>query len=166
MDEPATTQVEGTTTVDGPETAQISIAGDLERAVVMTVADLRGWPQRTLDVRFVCGRVGEQRHVYTGPPLVEVVLAAGPRFDPVIGKDRTRFLVAVTGRDRHVAVVSWGEIDPGYGDGGVLLATCVDGRDLDGEGPQLVVPRDVAGGRYVSQVVSIWAGSAAVLARA
>jgi hypothetical protein len=36
----------------------------------------------------------------------------------------------------------------------------MDGRPLDEDGPHLVVPQDVAGGRYVSRIVSIWVGPA------
>ncbi|WP_067794105.1 hypothetical protein [Actinomadura formosensis] len=56
--------------------------------------------------------------------------------------------------------MSWGEVDPRYGDAGILLATSVDGRPLDAEGPQLVVPGDTAGSRYVSRITSIWTGPA------
>jgi hypothetical protein len=64
----------------------------------------------------------------------------------------------VTGADGHQATPSWGEIDPGYGDAGVLLATEIDDRPLDAEGPRLAVPRDKGGSRYVSQVTEIWIG--------
>ncbi|MGI5324295.1 hypothetical protein [Actinomadura nitritigenes] len=139
---------------------RLRLAGDLERAAPLSVADLRAMPQRIVEAGFACGRLGEQRHVYTGPLLLDVLLAAGPRFDPVIGKDRVRFLIAVTGRDGHTAVMSWGEIDPRYGGGAALLATRVDGRAMDADGPQLVVPGDVAGGRYVSRIATIWTGPA------
>jgi hypothetical protein len=72
------------------------------------------------------------------------MLAARPRFRPVVGKDRVRFLVAVTGHDGHLAVLSWGEIDPRYG------------HPLHTLGPQRVVSGDPAGGRNVSRIASIW----------
>ncbi|MFC4054943.1 molybdopterin-dependent oxidoreductase [Actinomadura syzygii] len=140
--------------------AQVRLTGELERATPLTVADLRAMPQHTMPAKFLCGRLGAQRHEYTGTPLLGVLLAARPRFDPAVRKDRVRFLVTVTGRDGHLAVLSWAEIDPQYGDTTVLLATSVDHHHLDTQGPQLVVPGDAAGGRYVSQITTIWVGPA------
>jgi hypothetical protein len=37
----------------------------------------------------------------------------------------------------------------------VILATEQDGEPLDAEGPRLVVPGDIKGGRYVSGVVGV-----------
>ncbi|GLY88315.1 hypothetical protein [Actinoallomurus iriomotensis] len=65
-------------------------------------------------------------------PIFALLAAAGPRFDPVVTKDRVRFLVAVAGAD----------------------------------GPQLAVPGDLSGGRYVARVTSIWAGVGCVRIRA
>jgi hypothetical protein len=132
----------------------------VERTCVLTVPGLRALPQRTIEAAFGCRRVGAQRHLFQAVPLLEVAIAAGPRFDPDLAKDRLRYLLAVTGRDGHRAVFSWGEIDPRYGAGEALLATSMDGVPLDEDGPHLVVPRDVAGGRCVSRVASIWVGPA------
>jgi hypothetical protein len=101
-----------------------------------------------------------QRHVFEGARLLDVATATRPRFDPMIAKDRVRFLLAVTGRDGHCAVISWGEIDPRYGNNEILLATSMDDRPLDTDGPHLVVPQDVGGGRYISHIESIWVGPA------
>jgi hypothetical protein len=38
----------------------------------------------------------------------------------------------------------------------VLLATSEDGRSLATDGPRLVVPGDIAGGRYVTNVVRVF----------
>jgi hypothetical protein len=61
----------------------------------------------------------------------------------------------VLGRDGHHTVLSWGEIDPELGDTQVLLGLQMDGRDLDEQGPHLVVPGDRSGGRYISRIVEI-----------
>ncbi|MDN3359409.1 molybdopterin-dependent oxidoreductase [Actinomadura sp. DC4] len=137
---------------------RVRLAGDLALPRSHTVAELRDLPQHTVETDFVCARRGPQRHVFTGPLLFDVVSAAGPRFDPVITKDRARYLLAVAGADGHVAVLSWGEIDPRYGRTRALLATWMDGRALDAEGPHLAVPGDLAGGRYISRIVRIWIG--------
>ncbi|MGH8929436.1 MAG: hypothetical protein ACRDZO_02055 [Egibacteraceae bacterium] len=41
-----------------------------------------------------------------------------------------------------------------------MLAVSEDGRGLDAEGPRLVVPGDVKGGRYVTNVIRITVGRA------
>jgi hypothetical protein len=61
---------------------------------------------------------------------------------------------------RYAAIVSWGEIDPGFGANNVLVAYEEDGKDLCTTGPRLVVPGDIKGGRYVSGVVRLQVGRA------
>jgi hypothetical protein len=96
----------------------VRLAGEVAYPRVLTVAGLREFSQHVVEAGFECGRRGVQRHVFEGVLLLDVVTATGPGFDPVIAKDRVRFLLAVTGRDGHCAVVSWGEIDPRYGGAG------------------------------------------------
>lgn len=74
-------------------------------------------------------------------------------------KDRSRFLLAVSGGDGHHSVLSWAELDADFGDSPVLLATRLDGEDLDEAGAQLVVPSDRCGARYVSAVTHVWFGA-------
>ncbi|MEU7513247.1 hypothetical protein AB0B13_14740 [Streptomyces sp. NPDC042898] len=102
---------------------------------------------------------GPQRHSFTGPLLREVVAGTLPDFDPRRRKERSRFLLAVSGGAGHHAVLSWAEIDADFGDAPVLLATRMDDEALDEAGTQLVVPSDRCGARYVSAVTGIWIGS-------
>jgi hypothetical protein len=106
-------------------------------------------------VGFSCRTSGMRRHHFNGPLLVDVARAAEPIFDPSERKDRLRFLISVSGRDGHRTVLSWGEIDPEFGNTPVLLGIQMDGRDLDEQGPHLVVPGDRSGGRYISRIVEI-----------
>lgn len=95
----------------------------------------------------------EQRarhHTFEGPLLREVVADAAPDFDVRRRRDRSRFLLAVTGGDGHHTVLSWGEIDPDFGAVPALLATTLDGVALDLVGSQLVVPTDRCGARATS----------------
>ncbi|MFG2642059.1 hypothetical protein ACGFYP_13960 [Streptomyces sp. NPDC048370] len=89
----------------------------------------------------------------------EVVSGTRPGFDPARRKDRSRFLLAVSGGDGHHTVLSWAEIDADFGDAPMLLATRMDGADLDDAGAQLVVPSDRCGARYISAVTRIWVGT-------
>lgn len=77
---------------------------------------------------------------------------AGPLFDSTIKNDQLRHYVSVSATDGYRALVAYGEIDPGFENKDVLLATSEDGRSLATDGPRLVVPGDISGGRYVSNV--------------
>ncbi|MFI9048599.1 molybdopterin-dependent oxidoreductase [Streptomyces sp. NPDC053427] len=139
------------------------IRGQLDRPLALTVADLRErWVQRRAEVVFDCATNGPQHHTFEGPLLREVLGEARPAFDARRRKDRSRFLLAVTGGDGHHAVLSWAELDVDFGDAPILLATAMDGRALDEAGSQLVVPSDRCGARYISAITGIWVGTCAV----
>ncbi|WP_329612245.1 molybdopterin-dependent oxidoreductase [Streptomyces brevispora] len=143
-----------------PLLAPFALRGDVECPVTLTVQDLRsGWEQHRAEVVFDCATNGPQHHSFEGPLLREVVLDARPVFDARRRKDRSRYLVAVTGGDGHHTVLSWAEIDADFGDVPVLLATRMDGRSLDAAGSQLVVPADRCGARYISAISHVWVGA-------
>jgi DMSO/TMAO reductase YedYZ molybdopterin-dependent catalytic subunit len=139
--------------------AKLMLHGDLDRPATLSVADLRDWEQHRASVTFDCRTNGPQRHEFEGALLRDVVWDAGPGFDAERRKDRSRFLLAVSGGDGHHTVLSWAELDADFGGSPVLLATRLDGEDLDEAGCQLVVPSDRCGARYVSAVTHVWFGS-------
>lgn len=94
-------------------------------------------------------------HHFTGPLLHDVLTDAGPVFDAARRKDRLRFLIAVRGTDGHRALLPWAEIDPDFGRVPVLLAVALDDTLLDRAGPQLVLPQDRCGARYISGIDTI-----------
>ncbi|RAJ59103.1 molybdopterin-dependent oxidoreductase-like protein [Streptomyces sp. Amel2xB2] len=143
-----------------PPAGSFALSGDLAEPSRLTVADLRErFEQHEAEVVFHCATNGPQRHTFSGPLLREVITGARPLFDPRRRKDRSRFMVSVTGGDGHHTVLSWGEIDSDFCDAPVLLATGMDGRDLDLAGSQLVAPWDRCGARYVSAISSVWVGA-------
>jgi hypothetical protein len=135
--------------------AVVELTGAFAGPAAIGVADLLRRPLHQAEVTFACATSGIQRHRFSGPLLHDVVLAAAPGFERRRRKDRAAFLLSVTGADGHHAVLSWGELDPDFADQPVLLATSADGQSLDLCGPQLVVPQDRCGGRYVSGVTRI-----------
>ncbi|KOU35298.1 molybdopterin-dependent oxidoreductase [Streptomyces sp. WM6368] len=141
--------------------AELMLHGDLDRPALLSVADLREWEQHRAEVVFDCATDGPQQHVFEGVLLRDVVTSAGPAFDARRRKDRSRFLLAVSGGDGRHTVLAWAELDADFGDSPVLLATRLDGQDLDASGAQLVVPSDRCGARYVSAVTHVWFGSLA-----
>lgn len=131
------------------------LIGDVVRPQILDVAALGTLPSKTVDVTFKAGS-GTQHHVYTGPLLIDVLAQASPRFDPAIKNDKLRHFISVSASDGYRALVAYGEIDPGFENKDVLLATAEDGRSLATDGPRLVVPGDTSGGRYVSNVVRVF----------
>ncbi|MFJ8012086.1 molybdopterin-dependent oxidoreductase [Streptomyces sp. NPDC096339] len=141
--------------------AKLILHGDLDHPATLSVADLREWRQHRAAVTFDCATNGPQHHVFEGALLHDVILDAGPAFDARRRKDRSRFMLAISGGDGHHSVLSWAELDADFADGPVLLATRLDGEDLDEPGCQLVVPTDRCGARYVSAVTHVWFGALA-----
>jgi DMSO/TMAO reductase YedYZ molybdopterin-dependent catalytic subunit len=133
-----------------------TISGLVETPMTLSVADLQKLPARTVNVTFKSGS-GDQAHTFTGALLSDVLNQAKLKLDPKIKNDQLRFFAVVTANDGYATVISWGEIDPSFGDQPVLLAWQQDGKALTGtSGPvRLVTPGDIKGGRYVTGVVSI-----------
>ena len=120
---------------------------DGTRRVSLSPSTLAALPEETLSVSFE-GPGGVQAHTEMGPPLLDVLAAAGvsPTLDT---------WVAGVGNDNYVATVTPGEELVG---GRPLLVS------LDEDGAALVQPRlvadgDVKGGRYVSDMVDLYAGT-------
>ncbi len=139
------------------------VAGEIGEPVLASTADVEEnlgslpFPARTVTVTFRAGNATEQ-HTFTGVLLYDVITFLVPQFNPAVRNDQLRFYVVATGSDGYQAIVSWGEIHPTFENKGVLLAFIQDGVSLAGSGPRLVVPGDIRGGRYVSDVVSIRVG--------
>ncbi|MFI5532877.1 hypothetical protein ACIA8O_30515 [Kitasatospora sp. NPDC051853] len=140
--------------------AAVRLRGLLDALAELTVAQLRDLPSHRVEARFDCLGSGEQHHGFEGPRLWDVIRTAEPRVDLVGRKQRLRLLLTVTGADGHLAVLSWAEIDPDFGGQQILLATSIDDTPLDTPGPQLVVPADRCGARYVSGITEVWLGPA------
>jgi DMSO/TMAO reductase YedYZ molybdopterin-dependent catalytic subunit len=134
----------------GREDAVI-VRGDVDHRLRLTKADLDALPQVTITVTFQSGST-PQTHTYTGPLLLDVLNAAGPDFDPAVKNDSLSHVVTAVGSDGYEATVAWGEFDPLFEGKKILVATVEDGTPLLDAGPRLVVPGDVRGGRYVSDV--------------
>ena len=139
-------------------TPVVRLHGHLDQPQELTVDQLRRLPAGLAEVTFDCRTSGPQQHTFEGPPLWDVLQAAGPRLGGATRKARLGHLITVTGTDGHFTVLSWAEIDPEFSGQRILLATSIDARPLDADGPQLVVPADVCGARYVSGITAVWVG--------
>lgn len=150
-DSSATTSAAATSVAPVPA-GSLRIDGAVARPKVLTLDDLRKLPARTESVKFGSSK-GDQEHTFVGAPLGEVLAGAQPVTDASAKNPSLRLAVLATGADGYQAVVSWGEFDAEFGGTPVLVAYTEDGRDL--ERPRLVVPGDIKGGRYVSDLTTL-----------
>jgi DMSO/TMAO reductase YedYZ molybdopterin-dependent catalytic subunit len=137
--------------------ATFRVNGRVADPLKLHVDDLRSYPAHDVTVSFSAGGA-PVTHEYVGALLTDVLATAQPTFNPAIKNDSLNYWVSATGADDYSALVSWGEIDPGFGAKQVLLAYEVDGTDLCSAGPTLVVPGDIKGGRYVSTIANVHVG--------
>ena len=100
---------------------------------------------------------------YAGVTLRSLLDAAGGVDVTSAKNDVLSKFVVATGADGYKAVFSLGEIDPKFGAQPVLVASSDTAGQLGPTGSdglaRVVVPGDHAGGRYVSDLVDIHAGS-------
>jgi hypothetical protein len=134
----------------------VVITGELEDRVFLTFEQFEALPLplHNVSVTFQAGQAVEQ-HSFTGFLLYDVLNFLKPQFDPDVKNDKLRFYVSATATDDYQAIVAWGEFDPTFENKAILLAVTQDGESLATEGPRLVVPDDIRGGRYVSLVETI-----------
>ena len=134
-----------------PAFADMLIDGQVSAPRHWSVADLKAQPPVTVETSYLSGH-GEDHARFTGVTLWALLSEAG-----LADKDGKhpdlRHSVLVTGGDGYTVAISFGEFDPEFEDKSVLIAYERDGKPLDG--PQLVMPGDKRGGRYVHDVVHI-----------
>ena len=119
---------------------------DGNHKVTLSAALLARLPSETLTVSFQ-GPGGTQTHTEVGPPLREVLRVAGV-------ESTSNTWVAAVGSDNYVATVTPAE--QLVGGRRLQLSLKEDGVTL--AQPRLVTDGDLKGGRYVSDVVNIYAG--------
>lgn len=141
-----------TPAAEAPAAGTIRLTGDLVAPGEITAAELAALPQQTVDVSFQSGD-GPQQHTETGPALADVIPADALAVDADTRNDLLSFAVLAVGSDGYSAVVAYGDVSADFGNRGLLVAVAEDGAAL--ERPRLVVPGDVRGGRYVSDLVEL-----------
>lgn len=129
----------------------VAITGDIATPSTITPQSLAALPQRTVPVTYSSG-TGDQSRTETGVLLSDVIPPAALK-TTTAKNDLLNFAVVAVGADGYSAVVSYGEVSPDFGNRGIMLATSEDGTPL--ARPRLVVPGDVKGDRYVSDLMSL-----------
>ncbi len=141
----------------GGVSASFTLSGLVSRLGTYDAGTLAGLPATTEAVTYTAaGRPVSA--AFTGVSLWTLLNAVGLMFDPVVKNAELRQYVLATGSDGYEATFSLGELDPRFGGGGAadLVAYAQDGQPLGADSfARLVVPGDLAGGRYVSNLVSL-----------
>lgn len=134
-------------------TTALSVGGEVERPLKLSVADLAKLPRQTIRAK----DHGGKESAYEGVALIEILRLAGVPFgDGLRGKNLALHLI-IEGADGYRAVFALPELDPAFTDRVVLLADRKDGNSLSAsEGPlRIVVPDEKRQARWVRQVTSL-----------
>ncbi|MDQ2805078.1 MAG: hypothetical protein M3Y41_21270 [Pseudomonadota bacterium] len=151
-------QEPGPTGSGGPSSA-FTLSGQVADPGTYAAVTLQALHQDTAETATYMAASGKVTDTYTGVPLWTLLQDAGLVSDPTIKNDVLRDVVVATGSDGYRAVISLGEIDPSFGNQPDLVAYKDTAGQLGPNGAdgfaRLVLPNDQAGGRYVSNLVSL-----------
>jgi len=138
---------------------EATLSGAVADPTIVTPATLSALNQSTTETATYLAGGSPVTDTYTGVSLWTLIQDAGVLTDPSIKNDILRFAVVATGSDGYRAVISLGEIDPMFGNQPDLVAYADTKGQLGPNGSdgalRLVLPGDQAGGRYVSNIVSL-----------
>jgi hypothetical protein len=143
----------------GPGGISLSLSGKIAAPSIVTPVSLAALGQSTTETATYTSGAGQVTDTYTGVSLWTLIQDAGLLTDPTVKNDLLGFAVVATGSDGYRAVISLGEIDPAFGNQPDLVAYADTVGQLGANGAagamRLVLPGDHAGGRYVSNLVSL-----------
>jgi hypothetical protein len=138
---------------------QLTLSGEVADPSIVTPETLAALNQSTMETATYLGPTGSVTDTYTGVSLWTLIQDAGLLTNPSIKNDLLGYGVVATGSDGYRAFISMGEIDPAFGHQRDLIAYADTGGQLGPGGAdgalRLIVPGDLAGGRYVSNLVSL-----------
>jgi hypothetical protein len=127
----------------------ITIDGDVDHTLSWTADSLA--TQFAADVKTIKYALSDKQHESRCVPLMDLINAAGPKFDPDRPKQELQFAVSVSATDKFAVCFSLGELMPEFGNKEVWLSLDRDGQPLsDRDAPvRLIVPSDGKQARWV-----------------
>lgn len=145
--------------VAGPVSDAFRLTGDVVTPGRWDLDALTALPATTQSVSYLSGSSAQTRE-YTGTDLWGLLATADIRTDPAVKNDLLRKYVTAIGSDGYRAVFALGELSPDFGARGSIVAYAEDmggtPRPLGADGfARVTAPRDVRGGRYVSNLVGL-----------
>jgi DMSO/TMAO reductase YedYZ molybdopterin-dependent catalytic subunit len=140
-------------TIALPADGVLHVEGQVLNPLTLTLDDLRNnYPAQTATVSYLSGEETVTAS-FTGALLWDLLSSAQVNLNADVKNDKVSLYIVATGSDGYQAVIAWGEVDPEYSHQPVLVAYERDGQPLDA--PQLVVPGDARGSRYVNGLVDL-----------
>lgn len=141
---------------DGQPTTQFVIQGAVGTTMTFDLTALQALTPHTETVSYMSGST-RVTDTYTGALLWDVLGQANISLNPGVKNDILRKVVSATGSDGYQVSFAAGEISPMFGNAQILVAySDLNGEIARGSGfARLVVPGDLAGGRYVSNLASL-----------
>lgn len=134
--------------------AELRIAGAVSSPLVLTVADLKKMPRKTLTV---LNPHDKKTETYEGVLLEELSRKAGVPHDEELRGPAMATYVIAEAEDGYRVVFSLAELDSGILDSDVLVADTLDGAPMAAKlGPfRLVAPHEKRPARWVRMLKSI-----------
>lgn len=137
-----------TATGAGGVPASFSVSGAVAAGASYDIQALRGLPTVT--------HTAANGDVYTGVSLWTLLDSIGLKTPEGAHNPALAMFAVATGSDGYRAVLGLGEIHPGFGNNGALVAYQLNGAPLADAGmARLVLPHDVRRGRWVSNLQAI-----------
>jgi hypothetical protein len=142
----------------GGLSSSLSVTGEVTKPTVFSLEKLRRLPAAQENVTyFAAGSVVSE--AFTGALLWDLLNkppVGGIVTEPGVKNDILDKIVIVTGSDCYQSVFDAGEVDPSFGGDQIMVAYATGGQSLGQNGfARIVAPGDKAGGRFVSNIVSI-----------
>jgi DMSO/TMAO reductase YedYZ molybdopterin-dependent catalytic subunit len=135
-------------------TPELRISGAVSTPLVLTVADLKKMPRKTLSV---VNPLDKKTESYEGVLLEEILHRAGvPQGEKLRGSSMAIYVIAEA-EDGYRVVFSLAELDSGITESEVIVADTMDGSPLAaGQGPfRLVAPHEKRPARWVRMLKTI-----------
>jgi hypothetical protein len=156
----AETKLAGFLAREGFSFSPILVSGQVEDPGIYNLPTVTPVTTESATYQSSAGTVSD---IYMGITLWNLLADAGGVTTTSAKNDMLNKYVVATGSDGYQAVFSLGEIDPSFGNQPILVAYADSGGQLGPDGSEglarMVVPGDIAGGRYVSDLVSLRAGT-------
>jgi DMSO/TMAO reductase YedYZ molybdopterin-dependent catalytic subunit len=137
-----------------PAPAELRITGSVSAPLVLTVADLKKMPRKTLSV---VNPHDKKKETYEGVLLEDLLSKAGvPQGEQLRGPSMATYVIAEA-TDGYRVVFSLAELDSGILELEIIVADTMDGAPLSAQqGPfRLVAPHEKRPARWVRMLKSI-----------
>jgi DMSO/TMAO reductase YedYZ molybdopterin-dependent catalytic subunit len=132
--------------------SQLSISGDVEKPLTLSLSDLDAMPQKT----YAASPRDGKPQSYQGVLLSELLNRAGAAQGSKLRGGAMATYVLAQGSDNYRVIFSIAELDSDFQDSQVLVADKLNDAPLGEAGPfRLIVPQDKRPARWVRNLVAI-----------